>query len=43
VIEQRLVDLVAREVVIADGLADRVEIRARVGQRHAGPAATEIT
>ena len=42
VVEQRLIDLVAGEVGIADGLADGVEVRVRVGQRDAGSAAAEI-
>ena len=41
-IEQSLVDLVAREVGIAHGLTDGVEAGCRVGQRDTGAASAEI-
>ncbi len=41
-VEQRLVDLVAGEVGVPDRLADLVEVRAGVGQRDAGAAATQV-
>ena len=42
VVEQGLVDLVAGEAGIADGLADGGEVIGRVRQRDAGAAAAEV-